>query len=138
AVGLIGLGVMGQPMARHILSNLPAGGTLHVSSRRSASASDLVRDGATWHDTAAGVGSAATVVIIVVPALEHVRDVIEGPGGLLEGVTKPTVAAISSTISAEGTRDIARIAAERSNGLLSIVDAPVSGGEEGAIAGELS
>lgn len=138
SVGFIGLGVMGRPMARHILTKLPAGGTLHVSSRRAASATDLVTAGAQWHDDPAGVVAAADVIVIMVPALDDVRAVIEGTGGLLEGVTRPTVAAISSTISPQAAKEVARSAYERSGGMLRIVDAPVSGGEEGAVAGTLS
>src|ERR1043166_30449 len=124
SIGFIGVGIMGAPMAHHLLR---AGHPLHVYNRTRAKADELLRGGATWHDSPAAVAQVSDVVITIVglPAdveqvyfrsiLEHARK-----GALLIDMTtsSPTLAA--------------RVhAAGRERGLRSL-DAPVSGGEGGA------
>lgn len=137
-VGLVGLGVMGRPMALHLLSRLPAGSQVHVTTRSVSTAKDVVKAGARWHETAKDVAAAAEVVIVMVPGVSDVHDVMEGPAGLLAGVTEPTVVCISSTVSPQSVRELDRDSRQRTQGLLRVVDAPVSGGEEGAVDGTLS
>lgn len=134
-VGVIGLGVMGRPMAGHILR---AGFELHVTARRPDTATELVADGAHWHDTARETASAVDVVVLMVPDLPDVTAVLEGEDGLLAGVTGPLQLIISSTASPDGVRQLDAELAERTGGLVRVVDAPVSGGEEGAKAATLS
>lgn len=134
-VGFVGLGVMGAPMARNIAR---AGFELHVTGRRPAAAGSLVADGATWHDTARELARHADVVVVMVPDLPDVEAVLGGDDGLLAGVDAPTVVVVCSTVSPEGVRALGRRVAEATGGLARLVDAPVSGGEEGAVAGTLS
>ncbi|WP_341358316.1 NAD(P)-dependent oxidoreductase [Georgenia sp. M64] len=134
-VGFVGLGVMGAPMARNIAR---AGFELHVTARRPAAADALVADGATWHDTARELARHADVVVVMVPDLPDVEAVLDGEDGLLAGVDAPTVVVVCSTVSPEGVRALGRRVAEATGGLARLVDAPVSGGEEGAVAGTLS
>lgn len=134
-VGFIGLGVMGAPMAGHVLR---AGFPLHVTARRAASAEALVEAGARWHPTAGDLARHADVVVLMVPDLPDVETLLDGPDGLLAGVARPVVIVVSSTVSPDGMRLLdARVRAQ-TGGLVRMVDAPVSGGEEGARSGTLS
>lgn len=134
-VGFIGLGIMGLPMARNILK----GGYPLVAWNRTASKVDEIADaGAERAASSAEVASRATVVVICVRATEDVEQVIFGqPGapGVVEGVQPGSVVIDMSTISPAVTREISSRLAERS---VAFIDAPVSGGEQGAISGTLS
>lgn len=135
AVGVVGLGVMGAPMAGHILR---AGFPLHVTARRPASAAGLVDAGATWHPNPRALAGHCDVVVLVVPDLPDVEAVLDGPDGLLAGATGPLVVVISSTVSPDGVRRLDERVRAASGGLVRLVDAPVSGGQEGAVAGTLA
>ncbi|WP_127125747.1 NAD(P)-dependent oxidoreductase [Georgenia sp. SYP-B2076] len=138
-IGLIGLGVMGRPMAGHLLRRCEEEGCeLVVTSRRSAAAAGLLDAGARWAENPRELAGRCGIVIVMVPDLPQVREVLEGEDGLLAGLAGPTVLVISSTVSPEGVRELASELGERSDGRLTVVDAPVSGGEEGAVAGTLS
>lgn len=134
-VGLIGLGTMGRPMAEHILR---AGLDLHVHARRPEGAASLVDAGATSHPTSAALGAVCGVVLVVVPDLPDVQAILEGPVGLLARVRHPLVVVINSTVSPDGVRQLGEQLATQTDGLVTVVDAPISGGERGAIAGTLA
>lgn len=135
-LGIIGLGVMGRPMAMHLL-RLPDA-EVHVTARRHGSAAPVLDAGGRWHGTAREVAVAADVVVLMVPDMPAVREVLDGPDGLLAGVGRPTVLCVSSTVSPAALRALEEDVRAASDGLLHVVDAPVSGGEEGAVAGTLS
>lgn len=137
-IGFIGLGSMGLPMAGHILDKGVEGDTLTVTNMERDRADSLLERGAVWAESARQVAEASEVILVMVPAVPHVMAVLDGPDGLIAGTTTPTVVAISSTISPEAVREIARHVEEASGGLLHVVDTPVSGGEGGAKAGTLS
>lgn len=124
-------------MAGHLLR---AGFALHVTARRPAVADVLVADGAHWHATARDVAADVTVdvVVLMVPDLPDVESVLDGPDGLLAGVRRPVRIVVSSTVSPEGLRALDARVRRTTGGLACLVDAPVSGGEEGALAGSLS
>ena len=67
----------------------------------------------------------------MVPDLPEVAEVLEGDEGLVAGATTQTVVAVCSTVSPEGLRHLATRIAVASDGLVHVIDAPVSGGEEG-------
>lgn len=136
-VGLVGLGIMGRPMTMHLLRGLGSE-RVHVTTRTKASAQEALDAGAQWHDNARGVGEACDVVILMVTDLADVDLVLDGPDGLLAGVSGRSVVVISSTVSPEGVRALGVAITEHTDGLVGLVDAPVSGGEEGAIEGSLS
>ncbi|MCK6210212.1 NAD(P)-dependent oxidoreductase [Georgenia sp. EYE_87] len=138
-VGLIGLGAMGRPMAAHLLRAARERGVdLVVNSRRQSSAAGLVADGAHWAPTPREVAARCEVVLTMLPDLPELAEILDGDDGLLAGLAGPTVLVVSSTSSPDGVRDLARDLADRTGRRLAVVDAPVSGGVEGAADGTLS
>jgi 2-hydroxy-3-oxopropionate reductase len=131
-VGVVGLGIMGRPIARNLMK---AGFTLTVHSRTQASVDALAAEGATPVRTAAEVAAASDLVVTMVPDSPDVELVARGRGGLFEGAARGLIIADMSTISPAVTRQLAADAAARGCAWL---DAPVSGGEAGAIAGSLT
>jgi 3-hydroxyisobutyrate dehydrogenase len=131
-VGVIGLGIMGRPMARNLLKT----GFDVVVYSRTASSVDAVRDaGATAASSAADVAAQTDMVITMLPDSRDVEAVATGAGGLFEAAKPGLLIADMSTISPETTRSLAAEAARRGCDWL---DAPVSGGEAGAVAGTLT
>jgi 2-hydroxy-3-oxopropionate reductase len=131
-LGFIGLGIMGRPMALRLKK---AANELYVHARRAESMEPLTRAGAIACATPAEVARQADVVFTMVSDTPDVEQVILGPSGVLEGLRDGCVVVDMSTISPSATRAIA----ERLRGLgAEMLDAPVSGGEAGAIAGTLS
>jgi 2-hydroxy-3-oxopropionate reductase len=136
-VGVIGLGVMGRPMAANILNKGPSV-TLRVSARRPEVAQALVAAGAEWHETSASLADGADLIILVLPDLPEVKAVLYGEDGILAGNSGDLILVICSTSSPTGVRALAVRLHEDTDGRIRVVDAPVSGGEEGATAGTLS
>ncbi len=124
--GFIGLGVMGRPMALHLLD---AGFPLTVTSRSPGPVAELVAAGATAAATPAQVGRAADVVILMLPDPPDVDHVIFGVGGLAETLAPGSVIVDMSTGDPILAREWAATLAERG---IDLLDAPVSGGEVGA------
>jgi 2-hydroxy-3-oxopropionate reductase len=131
-VGFIGLGVMGKPMARNLLKR---GFPLVVHSRSSGPVEALVADGATSAPSAAEVARRSTRIITMLPDGPDVERVLTGPEGVFAGLQPGTILIDMSTIAPGTARGLARDAAARGAVML---DAPVSGGEIGAIDGTLS
>ncbi|HUR33776.1 MAG TPA: NAD(P)-dependent oxidoreductase [Vicinamibacterales bacterium] len=131
-VGFIGLGVMGRPMAKHIIAR---GYAVVVHNRSRAAIDELVAAGATAADTPADVARRATIVITMVPDTPDVEAVLTGAGGVVEGLQTGAVVIDMSSISPVATRRLASAVAAKGGSML---DAPVSGGEIGAINGTLS
>jgi 2-hydroxy-3-oxopropionate reductase len=131
-VGFIGLGAMGRPMAQHLLRG---GHALAVWSRRPESAQPLVDAGATRCPTPAALAQWAEVVFSIVTTGADVEQVVFGPQGLAEGFAPGAVFVDMSTIAPATARGIATRLAARG---VDMLDAPVSGGEAGAIAGTLA
>ncbi len=131
-VGFIGLGVMGRPMARNLLK---AGYSLVVHSRTPSTVDEVVAAGASAAGCPAEVAERSDVVITMLPDSPDVRLVLAGEKGVFEGLRPGTVIVDMSTISPAVARELALAAAERGATML---DAPVSGGEIGAINGSLS
>lgn len=131
-IGVIGLGIMGKPMAQNLLK---AGFTVHVWNRTASKMDELVQAGATASASPAEVARAATIVITIVTDSPDVEQVVLGPNGVIEGVQQGSVLIDMSTISPGVTRDIAARLREKG---VHMLDAPVSGGQIGAINGTLS
>ncbi len=131
-IGFIGLGIMGRPMAGHLGK---AGYDVTVWNRTRSKAADLVKAGARWAESPKEVTSRSDITITMVADTPDVLQVILGPDGVLQGVRPGAIVVDMSTISPVATREIARALAERGAEML---DAPVSGGEKGAIEATLS
>ena len=131
-VGIIGLGIMGAPMARNLLR---AGHPLTVHTRTRARAAGLLADGAAWADSPAALAAAVDAVVTMLPDTPAVEAVMAGPDGVLAGARAGLLAIDMSTIDPAAARALAERASQTGVALL---DAPVSGGEQGAIAGTLS
>ena len=129
AVGFIGLGIMGRPMALNLVRS---GRLLVVHSRSPGPVDELVRAGATAADGPRAVAEAADVVITMLPDTKTVETVVRELAGAL---TKGGLVIDMSTIHPESARTLAAELSARDIGFL---DAPVSGGERGAIEGSLS
>jgi 2-hydroxy-3-oxopropionate reductase len=128
-VGFIGLGVMGRPMALHLQA---AGHELHVWARRPQSADGL---DAIVHATPAALGAACAVVFTVITSSADVEAVALGADGLIRGMAAGSVLVDCSTIAPDAAR---RIAARLGEKGIHMLDAPVSGGAQGAIDATLA
>jgi 2-hydroxy-3-oxopropionate reductase len=131
-IGFIGLGVMGRPMAKHLVAK---GHAVVVHSRSKGPVDDLVAAGATAAKNAADVARRSTIVITMLPDTSDVETALTGAEGVLAGLQKNGVVIDMSSISPVATRRLAGLVAERGGVML---DAPVSGGEIGAVNATLS
>jgi len=131
-IGFIGLGVMGRPMARNLLK---AGFPLVVHSRSQGPVEDLVAAGAVAASSPAEVARRATRLITMLPDSPDVEQVLEGPDGVFSAMQPGTILIDTSTIAPATARRLAARAASLGAAML---DAPVSGGEVGAVSGTLS
>ena len=125
-LAFIGLGVMGAPMAGHLLA---AGNKLAVNSRTKGKAEALLGKGATWAKSPAEAVKDADIVFTCVPDTPDVEKVLLGEHGVIQSVRKGTIVVDHSTISPSATRRFAEQLATRGATLL---DAPISGGDVGA------
>lgn len=132
AVGLIGLGIMGRPMGRNLIK---AGYRLTVHNRSRGPVDEMVAEGATAADSPRAVAAQTDVVITMLPDSPDVEAVLRGPDGVLAGVRPGSTIIDMSTIAPLVAQALAAEAAEKGARML---DAPVSGGDRGAIAGTLS
>lgn len=131
-VGFIGLGVMGRPMAKNLLE---AGFPLVVHSRSEGPVDELVAAGARRAASPAAVARQATRIITMLPDSPDVERVMEGTDGVFSSVQADTILIDMSTIA---PATAVRLAARAATLGATMLDAPVSGGEIGAINGTLS
>ena len=130
-IGFIGLGIMGAPMAGHLLK----GGHTVFTYTHGATPAALVDAGARTCASGAEVARIAEIVITMVPDTPHVEDALFNPEGVAAGLSKGKIVVDMSSISPVATKDFAR----RINALgCEYLDAPVSGGEVGAKAASLT
>lgn len=130
-IGFIGLGIMGAPMAGHLIA---AGHSLFLKSRRGVPEA-LLAAGGTACATAAEVAERADTIILMLPDTPDVEQVLFGAGGVAEGLSPGKTVIDMSSIAPLATKDFAARIAERGGAYL---DAPVSGGEVGARNAALS
>ncbi len=131
-IGFIGLGIMGKPMAHNLLK---AGYPLTVYNRSNGPVDELVAAGAAAAASPQAVAAHADVVVTIVTDTPDVQQVLLGENGVIHTVAPDAAVIDMSTISPTATREIASVIQEKG---ASMLDAPVSGGEGGAIAGTLS
>jgi 2-hydroxy-3-oxopropionate reductase len=131
-IAFIGLGIMGRPMALNLVR---AGHALFVHARRAESMAPLIEAGAIGCASPAEAARQAEVVFTMVSDTPDVEQVVLGEAGVLAGTGPGALVVDMSTISPAASRKLAVRLAEHRVGML---DAPVSGGEAGAVAGTLS
>ena len=131
-IGFIGLGVMGKPMARNLLAR---GFDLVVHSRSRGPVNEIVAAGARAAESPADVARQTAIVITMVPDSPDVEAVLEGQDGVFSALARGSLVIDCSTIAPAVARRLAARAAEFG---AAMVDAPVSGGEVGAINASLS
>ena len=132
AVGFIGIGAMGEPMALNLIK---AGYQLTVYARRAEAAAALVKAGAALAATPAAVARASDIVVTMVTTAADCEQVTLGAQGIIEGAAAGAVVIDMATISPLAARRIAEALATRG---IEHIDAPVSGGPMGARDGTLS
>jgi 2-hydroxy-3-oxopropionate reductase len=131
-VGFAGLGLMGRPMARNLFL---AGAELSVWNRTRAVAESFLQAGMTLREDPAGLAAGADILVLMLADTVVVEEVLFGPRGLAAGLAAGSLVIDMGTTAVAATRDFAaRLAASG----VGYVDAPVSGGEIGAIEGTLT
>lgn len=131
-IGFIGLGIMGKPMSKNLIK---AGHELVVLDRQQAAVDELVALGASKVATPAEVAAQVDLLITMLPNSPHVKEVVLGKSGVIEGGKPGLIVADMSSIAPLVSREIEAELAKRG---IEMLDAPVSGGEPKAIDGTLS
>lgn len=131
-IGFIGLGIMGKPMSKNLLK---AGHELVVCDVVKSAVDEVVAAGAKSAPTPKDVAKQVEVVITMLPNSPHVKQVVLGEGGIIEGAKPGTTVIDMSSIAPLVSREVAAKLAEKG---IEMLDAPVSGGEPKAIDGTLS
>lgn len=131
-VGFIGLGIMGKPMVRNLLK---AGFAVTVFDVVADAVQAMAAEGAVAAQSAKEAAAGADMVITMVPNGAIVRSILSGADGVLAGAAKGTVIADMSSVTPVESKEFAALAAEHGCDFL---DAPVSGGEPGAVDGSLA
>ena len=131
-LGFIGLGTMGRPMALHLMRG---GHGMSVYARRPASAQPLVDDGATVCESPAAVAERSDVVFTMVTGTNDVETVVLGADGVIHGADEGTLVIDMSTIDPPAAQTMALALSDRG---VDMLDAPVSGGPQGAVDAALT
>ena len=131
-VGYVGLGIMGRGMSHNLLK---AGFALRVWNRTASRTEALVEAGAKAGESPADVAAHSDIVIVCVSDTPDVQAVVLGENGIIHGAKPGTLVIDCSTISPRATREMAAALKEKG---VRMLDAPVSGGSEGAAKGTLS
>ena len=131
-VGFVGLGLMGRPMARNLVQ---AGYDLVVYNRSRGKVEELVAEGAEAAESPREAAKNSDIVFTMLPGPPEVREVVAGQNGLLQGAREGSLLVDMSTSSPILARELGRTAREQG---VRMLDAPVSGGDVGAIEGTLS
>jgi 2-hydroxy-3-oxopropionate reductase/2-hydroxymethylglutarate dehydrogenase len=133
-IGFIGIGVMGQPMTLNLLK---AGHHVTIFARHpdKPGVQEVIHAGAKLAPSSRAVAMASEMVITMLPNSPQVEEVVAGPSGILEGARKGLILIDMSTIAPAVSRKLAELA---SNHGVHFLDAPVSGGSQGAVNGTLT
>ena len=131
-IGFIGLGIMGKPMSKNLIK---AGYSLVVNDINKAAVEEVVACGAKAAETAAEVAAQSDILFTMLPNSPHVKTVVCGANGVLEGAKPGLIVVDTSSIAPLASQEIAKACAEKG---VKMIDAPVSGGEPKAIDGTLA
>lgn len=131
-IGFIGLGIMGLPMCQNLIK---AGFKVTAWNRTTSKIEPIVKAGGTSVSSPKEVAEHADIIITIVTNTPDVKDVIFGNNGIIHSAKPGTIVIDMSTISPEVTKDMAKQLQDKN---IEMLDAPVSGGDSGAIAGTLA
>ena len=131
-IGFIGLGIMGKPMAKNLLK---AGYELIVNDINQSAVAEVVAAGAKAAASAKEVAAQCDIIITMLPNSPHVKEVVLGANGIIDGAKPGAIVVDNSSIAPLVAREVAAKLAEKG---VEMLDAPVSGGEPKAIDGTLS
>ncbi|HKV56852.1 MAG TPA: NAD(P)-dependent oxidoreductase [Ktedonobacteraceae bacterium] len=133
-IGFIGIGVMGRPMTLNLLK-AEHHVTIYARHPEKPEIQEVLNAGAKLAPSPRAVAMASDLVITMLPNSPQVEEVVSGPQGVLEGARKGLIIVDMSTIAPSVSRKLAQTASERG---IHFLDAPVSGGSQGAINGTLT
>ena len=131
-IGWIGTGLMGNPMAKHLIN---AGYKLNVFNRSRQKAEELIKMGATWLDTPTDIAADSEVIVTMIGFPKDVEEVYFGEQGIFKKLKQGTILIDMTTTKPSLA---VKISEEAANVGVEFIDAPVSGGQVGAINGTLS
>lgn len=131
-IGWIGTGLMGKPMVKHLLN---AGYKVNIQNRTKSKATELIELGCTWFDTPAEVAANSDVVVTIIGSPTDVEECYFGQEGIFKGIKSGVTLIDMTTTKPSLAIKIAEVAGKHG---AQFIDAPVSGGEVGAINGTLS
>jgi 2-hydroxy-3-oxopropionate reductase len=131
-LGFIGVGIMGKPMAGHLME---AGNTVHIYDVVEAPVKELAGKGAIACGSCKEVAEKSDIIFTMVPDTPDVDAAIFGAGGVIEGVKSGSIVVDMSSISPIATKEFAKKLADKN---VEMLDAPVSGGQVGAENATLS
>lgn len=131
-IGFIGLGIMGKPMSKNLIK---AGYSLVVNDVNKQAVAELAALGAETAESAAEVAQKSDLVITMLPNSPHVKQVVLGKGGVIEGAKPGQIVVDMSSIAPLASKEVGAALAAKG---VEMLDAPVSGGEPKAVEGTLS
>ncbi|MFS0783750.1 2-hydroxy-3-oxopropionate reductase [Bacillus sp. 1P06AnD] len=131
-IGFIGLGIMGKPMSLNLLK---AGYEITVFDLNTDAVNDVADAGAMKAVSPKDVAANSEIIVTMLPASKHVKEVVAGANGILEGIQKGALIIDMSSITPAVTKELALAAQQLEADMM---DAPVSGGEPKAINGTLA
>lgn len=132
SIGFIGTGIMGKPMAKNLIA---AGYRLNIFARHPEKVKDLKQEGAVFFDTIKEMSAGSKVIITMLPDSPDSMEVIAGEEGIISGAAAGTLVIDMSSIDPMVSIKIGNMLEKKK---IAFMDAPVSGGEEGAVRGELA
>ena len=131
-IAFIGIGIMGSPMAQNLLK---AGYSVAVYTRTKSKAQSVIEAGGLWADSPAAAAQTADIVITCVTDTPDVESALLGDGGVIESAREGLICIDMSTISPDVTKQMADVLGQKG---VQLLDAPISGGQIGAIEAKLS
>lgn len=131
-LGFIGLGIMGKPMVKNLLK---AGHEVIVYDVIQSNVDHVVAEGAVSANSSKEVAAQCKLVITMLPNSPHVKSVVMGENGVLDGAQQGTILVDMSSIAPQASQEVCKACEEKG---VKMIDAPVSGGEPKAVDGTLS
>lgn len=138
SVGVLGHGFLAEPVVQRLLRTLPAATQVWTYGRNPDLLTQLKRVGAQRAASAADLAARSEYVLVLLQKLEDLEADLSGPSGFQAGVHSPTILVVGAISTPDDLRNLASELAEKTAGLLRLVDAPLSGTPAAAARGELS